>query len=233
MPMFKRGCVVLLLISASACGGSPPAPSTPTRIIGLSGNLAFGNVKVGQQSAPTTLTITNSGNSTLTVTGITVPNGAGTSYTASFTNGTISAFGSQQVTITFAPKAAQSYNGALTVNGDQTSGTNTIAISGTGLAVPLTAEEFCATLPNGAGTGHPFYCGTSQANLQHNQFPDGSLGFCDIAQTNNLGLVGYAAYGFNGIISTVDTQSNASTYCNAFNVAAPGNCPGYIMCTRQ
>jgi hypothetical protein len=32
MPMFERGCVVLLLISVSACGGSTtaPTPSTPT-----------------------------------------------------------------------------------------------------------------------------------------------------------------------------------------------------------
>jgi hypothetical protein len=29
MPMFKRGCVVLLLIAAAACGGSP-LPMTPT-----------------------------------------------------------------------------------------------------------------------------------------------------------------------------------------------------------
>src|ERR1700680_5002918 len=30
MPMFRRGCVVLLLISASACGGSNTAPSAPS-----------------------------------------------------------------------------------------------------------------------------------------------------------------------------------------------------------
>jgi hypothetical protein len=30
MPMFKRGCVVLLVIVASACGGSNPLPSAPS-----------------------------------------------------------------------------------------------------------------------------------------------------------------------------------------------------------
>jgi hypothetical protein len=107
----------------------------------LSGNLAFGNVTVGQ-TATTTLTITNNGNSTLTISGSTVPGGG--VYTASWTNGTIPAGGSQQVTEFFAPTAAQSYNGTLTVTGDQTSGTNTIAISGTGTPPPLTNWAFGA-----------------------------------------------------------------------------------------
>jgi len=51
---------------------------------------------------------------------------------ASWTTGTIGAGASQQVTIQFSPVAAQSYGGILTVNGDQTGGTNTIATSGTG-----------------------------------------------------------------------------------------------------
>jgi len=74
------------------------------------------------------LTITNLGNATLTVTGMTGPSG----YAASWTTGTIAAGASQLVTITFSPIAAQNYNGTLIVNGDQTGGTNTIAISGTG-----------------------------------------------------------------------------------------------------
>ena len=40
---------------------------TPTRIIGVSGNLAFGSVVTGQ-TARATMTITNRGNSALTVT---------------------------------------------------------------------------------------------------------------------------------------------------------------------
>jgi hypothetical protein len=52
------------------------------------------------------------------------------------------------VTIQFAPTAAQTYSGTLTVNGDQTSGTNTIAISGTGIA-PVTIT-FNGLTANGA-----------------------------------------------------------------------------------
>ena len=99
-----------------------------TRIIWLSGNLAFGNVQVGT-SATRTLTINNSGNSTLTVSGINTGNGV---FTVSQTSGTVAAGGSGTVTLTFTPSAATSYSSTLTVISDATSGTNTSTVSGTG-----------------------------------------------------------------------------------------------------
>jgi hypothetical protein len=101
-----------------------------TRIIGVTGNLAFGNVAVGQ-TGTAVMTITNTGNSTLTVTSISV-SACSTNYTASWTNGAITPGAVQQVTITFKPQAAQVCSPTFTVNGDQTSGTSTIASSGTG-----------------------------------------------------------------------------------------------------
>jgi len=128
---------VVLGVCVSACGGSSSSPSTPTpastpstRVIGLSGNLAFGNVVIGQE-ASLTLTITNTGNSTLTVTRMTASTGSDI-YSISWASGTISPGGSQRVTVFAAPTAAITYNGTLTVNGDQTSGANTISISATG-----------------------------------------------------------------------------------------------------
>ena len=128
--VFSTAFVILALASA-ACGGGGGTPTAPapaaTRIVSLSGNLAFGSVTVGQQSSAATLTISNTGNSPLTISGMLVPGGA---YSASWQNGTIAAGASQAVTIRFAPTAAADYTGVLTVNGDQTSGTNTVAISG-------------------------------------------------------------------------------------------------------
>jgi hypothetical protein len=143
-------CVLTLII---ACGGkrTPTSPSTsptpiptPTRIIGVSGNLAFGNVQVGQ-AATATLTITNSGNASLTVAGVTVPNDIGGPYTASW-KGLIPAGGSQPVSIRFAPTVADSFTGVLTVNGDQTSGIDTVSISGRGTSsgvLPFTVSSIC------------------------------------------------------------------------------------------
>jgi hypothetical protein len=139
MSLFIRACFVLLLVSAIACGSNAPtAPSTsgtPTRIIALSGNLTFGSVPVGQRSAPLMLTISNLGNSTLTVSGMAVPGGSLSS--PGFSGQTISAGASHAFAITFVPTAAQDYSGVVTVNGDQTSGVNTIALSATGLSADI------------------------------------------------------------------------------------------------
>ncbi len=107
----------------------------PTRIIAVSGSLAFGSVNIGQ-SASLSFSITNTGNSTLTVTGMTAPPGG--VFAGSWTKGEIPAGASQLVTIIFTPLAAQSYNGTLTVTCDQTSGTNTLPISGTGVGTAPT-----------------------------------------------------------------------------------------------
>jgi len=101
----------------------------PTKIIGLSGNLAFGNVTTGA-TATATLTITNSGNATLTVRSISYPSGFSGAW-----SGAVAAGGSQNVTVRFAPTAVTSYGGNVTVNSDATSGTATKAASGRGIAL--------------------------------------------------------------------------------------------------
>jgi uncharacterized protein YkwD len=141
--------VVLVALAAAACEKAvPTAPtptSTPTRVLSLSGSLAFGAVEVGKTS-DLTLTIGNNGTGTLSVIGITGPGG----YTLSWTSGTIAPGESQQVTVRFAPTAARSYDGTLAVNGDHTSGTNTASLSGTGIAPVLATITGTAT-EQGAG----------------------------------------------------------------------------------
>lgn len=123
----SAGFAALLVLSA--CDDTPTRP-TATSAITLTGNMAFGNVTVGS-TATSTLTIGNTGTGELTITSVTYPAG----FTGSFASGTIASNGSQAVTVTFAPTAAQAYTGNITVTGNQVTGTNTIAVSGTGVAV--------------------------------------------------------------------------------------------------
>lgn len=109
----------------SASGTGIPAP---TRIVALAGNLAFGNVTVGQTSTRT-LTISNSGNAPLSVGSISYPSG----FSGNWSGGSIPAGASTNVNITFTPAAAQSYSGNITVDSDATSGVNTISASGFGI----------------------------------------------------------------------------------------------------
>ena len=128
-----RLLMVLLVLSAGACGGNsssptastPPTAPTPTRVINVTGDLNFGQVTVGDGQTRF-LAIGNSGTGTLTITGITGP--CGSFFSVSWASGTISAGASQTVSVRFAPTGAQNCTGVLTVNGDQTSGSNTIAV---------------------------------------------------------------------------------------------------------
>jgi hypothetical protein len=158
----KKFLTVSFLIGCAACGSSSPsAPSSPpattptpaqTRIIALSGSLAFGNVQVGAQ--PTlAFTIANTGNATLTISGVSITTGLSV-FAANWTSGTIAAGSSQTVTVQFVPTAAQTYGGTISIIGDQTSGPNTIAVSGTGTSTP------CATLsPTAESITGNFYNG--------------------------------------------------------------------------
>ena len=117
---------------------SEPHSNTPalTRIIDLSSNLSFGDVQVGQ-TATRTLTIGNSGNSTLSVSSISYPAGFSGAW-----SGDIPAGESRNVTVTFAPAEAKSYGGTVTVNSNATSGTNTMSASGTGTPAPYKFGSF-------------------------------------------------------------------------------------------
>ena len=98
------------------------------RIIGLSGSLVFGNVITGQ-TATAILTITNSGNASLAVTGIGYPPGFSGAW-----SGSIAAGSSTNVTVSFAPVAVTNYSGAITVTNDSTSGSGQIGVAGTGVS---------------------------------------------------------------------------------------------------
>jgi len=125
--------------SFTTAGGLPAnnlAKWTPNiSVINLPGSLAFGDVIVSK-TKQLTLTIQNTGTSTLTVNSIAYPPGFSGSW-----SGTIAAGGSQNVTVTFSPSAVQAYTGTVTVSSDKTAGTDTIAISGSGIADPCQCTD--------------------------------------------------------------------------------------------
>jgi uncharacterized protein YkwD len=143
-----RYIALFVALAAFACKGtSPTAPTsvappsvTATRIVSVAANLAFGAVEVGR-SAELTITIGNTGTSTLTITGIAVPGG----YSAGWTGGLIAPGSSQQVAVRFAPTTVQAYDGTLTINGDQTAGANTVALTGSGRTATPTMATITGT----------------------------------------------------------------------------------------
>jgi hypothetical protein len=156
-----RRCVVgvvavLVVVTVAGCGGNgvffpdnpfsptpvsaptPTPPPTPTpeatRIIGLSGNLAFGDVQVGT-SVSTTVTISNTGNSTLTITNRQVASGHTTGQsccTTSASSASIPAGDSVVRTLTFTSTRVDVYDGNLGLFSDKTSGDSNILMTGSG-----------------------------------------------------------------------------------------------------
>jgi hypothetical protein len=105
---------------------------TPQRIETLTGNLAFGNVEVNTTTTRTFTIDVTGWSPSLTVSDITYPPG----FSGDWAGGTIASGSSQTVTVTFAPAAVTSYGGTITINGNHTGGTNTIAVSGMGAPAP-------------------------------------------------------------------------------------------------
>ena len=131
---------ILCASMAVSCGTSSPTSPTPaatptgaTRVITVTGDLAFGYVDLGL-TAERTFTINNSGNQTLTYTSMSSVGGTGSAgYLVTPTSGTIAPGGVQTVHVRFSPTIVQFYSNVLTVASDQTSGGSEINVSGIGV----------------------------------------------------------------------------------------------------
>lgn len=198
-PLFGSLALALLVSGCGSDNSTPTAPtppvSTPTRIISITGDLAFGSVALGD--APTrTYTISNTGNAPLTVTSLSAVGGTGSAgFAASFTGGTIAAGASQTGTLRFTPTLPQFYSHVLTVVGDQTSGNAAINVSGTGVntAPPFTVTGSGAnvfTLPPAVARVRVFadYGGNCENFIVHlagRSLINEILGTCAVATSKN------------------------------------------------
>lgn len=218
--LFALGVLAALSI---ACGGSdspstPTAPSTstPTRVMSLSGSLTFGGVDVGD-SREQSFTISNTGTAPLAITGMTATGGFADHSNASWTSGTIAPGGSQVVTVRFTPKATGTFNGTFTVNGDQTSGANTLPItaSGTGISAAGTwSGGYIVERCDGTGSLQDLFCSANRG-----AYPVGSTLPIALVLTQSGGNVTGTVY-FGQIAVPVTGTTSASGVLNLQGTAA-------------
>jgi hypothetical protein len=126
-----NGAVVL--ISLIGTGVSVPTPVVaPAQLALSSSNIGFGSVAVGA-TATQAVTVSNSGNSNLTLSGVSL---AGPGFAASgLASGAILIPGQSSVlTVTFSPAATGSVTGSVTIGSDAAS--TTVALTGNGTASP-------------------------------------------------------------------------------------------------
>lgn len=124
-----------ITVSSDAVGGVSvlPVSGTGAPAISVQGNLTFGNVFINTTDTRN-FTISNTGTMNLTVTGITYPPRFSGNW-----SGTIPPGGSQTVTATFAPNAAQAFNGNLSVSSNAAGGSGILAVNGVGILPGATA----------------------------------------------------------------------------------------------
>ena len=110
------------------------------------GSVNFGNVVVSNTSGPHTITLTNSGNATITINQV-VTSGAGFSATGLTAGQQITAGSSVNFSTTFAPTASGTVSGNIQITSTATNPTLNIPLSGTGTQGALSANP--ASIPFG------------------------------------------------------------------------------------
>jgi hypothetical protein len=92
--------------------------------------LTFGVTAVGSISSPQVVTVTNTGNSAMIVSGVT----ASTQFAATTNCSTVPPSGTCSISVSFAPTAAGAQSGNLTINDNAQGNPHSVAVSGTGIA---------------------------------------------------------------------------------------------------
>ena len=125
----NSGGNVTLTLTGSGVDNTPAIALSRTAI-------AFGNQQVGTTSAVQTVTVSNAGGGTLSVSGVAANNGAfattGNCVGASLANGQ-----SCTVIVNFAPTAAATVNGTLSITHNAAGSPASVALSGTGTTAPV------------------------------------------------------------------------------------------------
>ena len=121
----------LAKITVTGAGG------TPTRTLHIStSSLSFGNETVGQSNT-LGVTLTNTGNSSLKVSQVSA-SGTGFSVLSGVSGATFAAGQSAVLKIVFAPKAAGSVTGTVTVTSNASNSPGSLKVSGSGVATVST-----------------------------------------------------------------------------------------------
>lgn len=215
----------------------------PVRHVNLSGNLNFGNVTTGL-SAFGAMTISNTGNSALTILGVSFPSGFAGALPAVVSPGMAS-----NVTVKFSPSAAGPYGGVITIQSDATSGGSTISCSGTGVLpqtriIGLSGNLHFGNVAVGISTGRAVVItnsGNSVLTLQGASFPPAFTGAPPgtIAPGASASMVvtfspgSTSAYGGAVAIQSDATGGNGNIACSGSGVVTVASTSRLIVVVRD
>lgn len=184
--------------------GTTPTPmlsSNPTSV-------TFGDVAAGQ-STSSSVTVTNTGSSTVTITGVTGP---GAPYTVSgiTANQTIAAEQSATLNVNFAPTSTGSFTGNATITSTATNSPMTVTVAGGSHSVSLSWTASTSTV-----VGYNVYRGTISGG------PYTLVNSSLVAGTTytDLGIASGQTYYY--VVTAVNSSGSESVYSNQASAAVP------------
>src|SRR5260370_30885418 len=141
--MISRVIALSVLVSAvvfvyAGCSGgsaalNPPSPSTSSAKLSVTPSaVTFGGEALGTTSKPQSVTLQNSGTSTLTLTGFSVSSPQFAFSSPAATN-TLNPGQSTTLGLTFTPAATGNVNGSLIISSNAVPQSSTVSLSGTGM----------------------------------------------------------------------------------------------------
>jgi hypothetical protein len=189
-------------VSLSGTGTAPVDGLSPT-------SLAFGNQSVGTTSTAHTVTLSNTGNATLSITSLALTGTNASDFAQTNTCGSsVAASANCTITVTFTPAASGSRTASVSITDNASGSPQTVSLSGTGTAA-------LASL--------------SPTSLAFGSQPAGTT---STAQTVTLSNTGNAAL---SITSLALTGTNASDFAQSntcgSSLAAGANCTIAVMFT--
>jgi hypothetical protein len=182
------------------------------------GSFNFNSVLVGSNSTEA-ITLTNSGNSTITVNSV-IPGGAGFSDSGITAGQTIAAGATATLTAKFAPTGTGTVPGSITINSTATNSPLVIALSGTGIQAGLSAN------PSSINFGSLLIGNTASVNVTLTN-----------SGTANLSISAASASGTGFSMSTLSPQTltpgGTATFTATFGPTTAGNATGNVSITSN
>ena len=176
-------------------------------------SLSFGSITVGSSSTQTT-TLTNTGNSTLSIGSITV-SGAGFSTSGSMPPWSLAAGQSATFTVVFSPTSAGSFNGSVSAVSDATNSPTVISLSGAGVQTPSHSAALSWTASASLVIGYNVYRGTESGG------PYTKLNSSLIQTTSYTDSAVQAGQSYYYVVTAVDSSNSESVYSNQVSVTVP------------
>ena len=209
----------LTISSNSSTSGTATVSMTGTGTVGPQltvspSSLSFGDVNVGS-TATLGATLTSSGGSAVTVNSATI-SGSGFTVSGATFPVTLSPQQSVSLQVAYAPTAASSSTGALTINSNSsTNGTVAVSLSGTGAQHQVSLSWQAPSSSSDPVAGYHVYraSGTSSSYSLLTSSVDTKTSYVD------SGVQGSTSYSY--YVTSVDASGNESAASNAVSVSVP------------